>query len=476
MPNNPSNSTRDVIVIGAGVSGLACAHRLRGHGLDVQVLESSSRPGGVIRSETIDGFVMEFGPNTYRRNEETEELVQELGLSDDYQPKPLLETPRFVCDGSRLIEVPMGPVGLALTPIMPFWGKARMLLEPFMVRRPGKEESVADFIRRHGGNELLKRLIEPLVSGIYAGDPEKISMPAAFPLIWSFAEAKGSIVRGAASHFRKLRKQRAAAAAANGGKPRMKSALCSFRTGLSQLTDSLAERLGDALRCESKVCGLEVLPGEGNGYRVSATDSQGNESTVDARSVVLAAPAGASADLVEPILPGAVDDLRSIPYTPVAIAHVGMPLDSLQFEPRGFGFLVQRGTPMRALGVLFTSALYEGRAPAGQALLTIFYGGATDPAILEETDEAFEKIVRNDLERSVGWDGRSSYLSVTRFDGALPAYALGHLDRVERIDAAASQLPAPLRFVGNYLRRISLPDCAQQAYEKADEVASILNA
>lgn len=457
---------RDLLVIGAGVSGLSAALRAVRAGLTVAVADSAPHVGGSACSLERGGYLLELGPNSYTRNDASEALVDDVGLRDDYLVRPLRDYPRFLFDGATLQAVPTGPGSLLRTPLLSAWAKLRLLGEPLLCRRPPDDESIASFARRHFGGEVLEMFVAPFVSGIYAGDPEQISMPAAFPLVYDCAKAKGSVVRGMLAH---LRGKRAAARAAGLPRaPRRPAALCSFRRGLQQLPLAVAAQLPGSVFVNANE--LRIVPDGDAGRYIARARVGGDSLEVRARGLVLAVRAFAAAELAAPWLPSAADALRAVPYTPLLVVHVGVPLAALAWKPAGFGFLVPRGRGARVLGVLWTSAVFPGRAPEGSALLTLFYGGATDPDIVGVEETAIERQARDDLARTMGWNGARDLWRVTRYEHAIPSYTLGHRDRVAAIEAAARRAPLPLCFVGNYLRGISMQDCIQRAAEATDEL------
>jgi len=465
--------TPKVIVIGAGISGLSCAFRFLEKGLDVRVFEAADSPGGYVASEWRDGFLLEYGPSSCRRTPQLEALNAALGLSDDFMPRLLRDYDRYVYD-DELRKVPDGPLGLIRTPLLSLRGKLRLIREPFLRAQPREDESVADFVSRHLGPEVLKKMFAPFVSGIYAGDPEQLSMKAAFPALAGFVEAKGSLLRGAIAHFMKLRRERKAASASGEGKPRRQpAALCSYREGLGQLTRTLAERLGDRTTCRAPATRIELVRGRGDTSRVRVLvrSADGNERAHEADALLVATPADVSADLLRDVAPGAAELLQGIQYTPVTMVQVGVPADSLPFRPEGFGFLTVKGSDVRVLGVLWSSAMFENRAPDGQVLLTMFYGGATDPSFIEEDDAAVKQTVEEDLRRSMGWKGSPTLLRIQRHPRALPAYTLGHVERVRKIEDAVRSCPAPLYLTGNHLLGISVADCVRRGEETASAIA-----
>jgi oxygen-dependent protoporphyrinogen oxidase len=462
-----------VIVIGAGISGLACAYGLMRAGVDVGVLEARPRPGGSIESHHRDGFLLEWGPNSFARKPEAENLITDLGLEDELLRAPMRDHPRFIFKDGSLHEVPTGPLALLRTPLLSFRGKLRILREPFLRTRPPADESVADFVRRHLGPEVLDTLVAPFVSGIYAGDAEQMSLPGAFPLLHEWARARGSVIRGAIAGRHgsgvepKPRRRRAR---------RHPAALCSFRSGLGRLPEALAARLGDRLRCDAPVSDLQIERTDGGAahWRITTRGDSGEESVWDASAVVIATPPHAAARFTRGCLPGASKALGAIEPVSLVVIHLGVPLDSLTHPPRGFGFLVPRSQGVRILGTLWTSSVFEGRAPEGHALLTIFCGGATDPDAVDLDDAAVTQVVQDDLRETMGWDGRSALVNIVRQRATLPSYHLGHVERIADIERAAESCAAPVKFLGNYRRGISIPDCIRQAAETAAAVAEQL--
>lgn len=468
-PDSAAPALHDVIIFGSGITGLTCAFRLHKAGLSVLVLESAPRVGGSIRSERQDGYLLEIGPNSYRQKPEARRLAEDAGVAGDLIEQPSKDHPRYIYDGTALREVPMDPIAFLKTPLLSLGGKLRLLREPFLTQRPPVEESVADFIRRHMGPEMLEMFVAPFVSGVYAGDPETMSMPAAIPLQYDFAARKGSMVRGFLDYAKEQKRLRHAAGTDKEKRP--PSCMCSFREGIQQLPNALAARLGGRVQTGVKI--REIRPDERGGHRVHRvdyTDAAGQPQTALGRMAVFATPAYQAAPLVESWNLELAGLLRDIEYLPLVVAHVGIPTESVTFRPRGFGFLAPRKKGLRALGCLWTSAMFPDRAPAGHDLLTIFMGGATDRVVMDLTDSAIENHVRDDMKRAMGWDGRGQFLRISRWDKALPNYAIGYLPRLNRIRDLAAACDPPVRFVGNYLGRISLPDCIKTSGEMAEEI------
>jgi len=449
------------LVIGAGIAGLVAAYRLHRAGRAVLLIESGDRAGGIIRSQDAEGFLLERGPNSFRGTHELLDLIDEVGLAGDLvaaDPR----APAYVYAGGALHAVPMSPPALIKTRLLSTAGKLRLLREPFVrPRREPGEESVASFVRRRLGPEVLERLVAPFVSGIYAGDPGQLSVQASFARLAALEVEGGSLLRGA---WRAARRARAAGQTpARSLRPYR---LCSFRGGLEQLPRALAAALGPSLLTGARVTRLSA-----DGHFALTILHQGAEHTHSAANLIVATPAAAAAALLRGLAPEVADLVAPIPYVGLASVPLAYRVGQVARRLDGFGFLAPRGEGLRALGSVWNSSLFPGRAPDGWALLTSFVGGATDPEAVALGDEELARIVHSDLRRALGVEGEPRRLPVTRWERAIPQYPLGHAARVAQIEAALGSRSG-LHLVGNYLRGVSLGDCVLQAARAAEKCAA----
>nr|MDQ5871169.1 protoporphyrinogen oxidase [Acidobacteriota bacterium] len=362
-------------VIGAGLSGLVRARALTARGEDVVVFEESDRAGGAVRSESRGGYLLELGPNTVRPTPELSSLVDELGLGDETLFADA-RLPRYVDFGGRLHPLPMSPGALLKTRLLSTRGKLRLLREPFVRRGDPSRESVRAFVARRLGPEIADRLVEPFVSGIWAGRSDELAAAHAFPSLVRAETEHGSLTRGGLAELRRR-------APSPGGR----RGLLSFRSGLEALPRRIAEELGSRVRFRTRVDAVRRV---GNRFQLSAA---GEEVEVDA--VCLATPAGDAARLLQDLDPRAAAALAGIPQPPLVVLHVGwrgrIPL-------RGFGHLVVPQPGRRILGAVWSSNLFPGRAPEGSSLLTVFLGGARDPAAIELSDADLLAAATHDLD------------------------------------------------------------------------------
>ncbi|HZS05789.1 MAG TPA: protoporphyrinogen oxidase [Blastocatellia bacterium] len=450
------------IIIGAGISGLVAAYHLKKLGREVLLIESSDRVGGVIQSQDAEGFLIERGPNSLRGTHEFLDLAEQLGLMNELvtgDPK----APAYVCFNGNLHPVPMSPPALVRTKLISGRAKLRLLREPFIkARRDKGEESLASFIRRRLGPELLDRLVAPFVSGVYAGDPERMSVQATFGRLAEFEAEGGSILGGA------LRAARASREKSSRPKRSLRPyRLCSFRDGLQRLPEALAKALGESLMTGAQVTGIGT-DGASVKFEVSF-EHRGERKIARSSALIVAAPADAAAGLLGECAPEIAALVADVPYTALVSLPLGYRREQLGRPLDGFGFLAPRSEGLRILGSIWNSSLFPERAPEGWALMNNFIGGETDPEAVSLSDEELIRIAHNDLKKVLGVTGEPRRLPVTRRRRAIPQYNLGHAARVAKIEAALKNRRG-LWLAGNYLRGVSLGDCIREARRIGDEV------
>ncbi len=442
----------DTVIVGAGISGLSCAWFLRERGHRVQVLEAGARPGGTIQSAHQDGYLIEAGPNsTLMRNGALGELTRALGLEAELLEANKLAKRRYVVKDDRLVALPGSPPAFFVSPLFSTGAKLRLLLEPFH-RRARAEESIAQFVRRRLGPEFLDWAIDPFVSGVYAGDPARLSVRAAVARIYALEAEHGSLILGALAHWRQAR--------AVGPMP--VGRLISFRDGMQTLTQTLAESLGDAVRCGAEVSAIRR---DDRGWLVETPAGAQR-----AARLVLSVPAYRAATLLEPLDGELAAELAAIRYPPLVSVALGFGREQVAHPLDGFGMLIPSRAGRRTLGVLFSSTLFPGRAPAGQVLLTAFIGGARNEAIAGLDEAAIGQQVLGDLQPLLGILGAPRFQQLRRWPRAIPQYELGHLERLARIDARLARLPG-LQLRANWRDGISVGDCVANAAQFAGRLS-----
>ena len=334
---------------------------------------------------------------------------------------------------------------------------------------PEPDESVAAFIRRKFSPTLLDRLVGPFVSGIYAGDPEKLSLRAAFPILYEAEKAAGSITRGAF----KVMKQRKAARGSTPQPPREKPTLQTFREGNETIIRAIAGKLADQLTCGVEITRIEPLgfqPGAAL-RRASASPCAAprGEETLEAERLILSVPTAIAGKLLESVDAGFSAQLGAIDYSGVAVVSLGYAKENVADPLAGFGFLVPRSSGLSILGTVWNSSLFPGRAPEGHALLTSFVGGATNPGAMQQPSESFAAQVHREIATLLGIRKDPAFSNVTIWPRAIPQYNLGHTARIAAINSLRARFPG-LYFSGNYLNGPAIGTCVEHALKIADEV------
>jgi oxygen-dependent protoporphyrinogen oxidase len=471
MPNHHS-----VVVIGAGISGLVCGYRLKALGVDVVLIEKSDRVGGVIQSERIDGFLVERGPNSAQGTDEFMSLVDELGAKDELaEGDP--RAPAYVYFAGKLHPVPSGPGAFVTSKLLSLAGKLRIAGEPIIeARREATEESVAAFARRRIGSEAAERLVAPFVSGIFAGDADRLSVQAAFPRLANLETNYGGLIKGMIAKGREARRTRKSAVAVLERAAPTRRRAVSFREGMAFLPNTLAQRLGEDLMTGcSQIRLLVTDSGSSNKQSFDLEfDRAGTCVRLNCDRVIIATPARAASTLVASLSDDLGPLLDEIEYPPLAILNVAYEASSISMRLGGFGFLAAPSEGLNILGCVWNSSLFAGRAPEGQVLLTVFIGGARNPSAARLPDAELVSIAHSELQRVLGISSDPRVVAITRLERSIPQYNLGHAERVRKIEELLTGIPG-LTLTGNYLHGVSTGDCIKEADRVARDVARCLN-
>ena len=445
----------DAIVVGAGVAGLAAALRLQASGAEVLVLDASDRPGGVMRTDHVSGFVVERGPNTLQVKGPMLAALREQGLDSSLvraEPESRL---RFLVRESALVPVPLSPLAFLRTRLLSARGKLRLLAEPLLPRRDASGESVAEFVRRRLGREAVERLVGPFLTGVYAGDEQELGAEAVFGGLVDLERRYRSIALGGVLQALLRR-----------GEKGLRGSH-SAPQGLGPFARHLAERLHEPPVLGARVSSLYRGP---DGWELTMTSSAGH-SDVKTGRLVLAVPAPVAADLLAGVDPEASDLLRGIAYAPVVALPLGVETAKLAHPIEGFGFLVPREAPHRLLGCLFMSRLFPGRAPDGYELLHCMLGGTRWPAAIDEPDDVLLEHARRDLETLLGLSAEPQDLGVTRWPRAIPQPGRDHVRRIARVRERVAARGG-LALAGAYLDGIAVADAFASGLRAADAVAA----
>jgi oxygen-dependent protoporphyrinogen oxidase len=452
---------KSVAIIGAGITGLTAAFYLKRRGIPVTVYETSGRVGGVIQSIRRDGFLAECGPNTLlETSPKIAQLVRDAGL----EPRRLDSDPeagaRYLVRYQRPIEMPGTPLGFFTTKLFSAKAKLAVLREPFVSpRRDGREESVAEFVKRRLNQEFLDHAIDALAAGVYAGDPYKLSVPQAFPRLAALEARYGSLIKGQIFGARE-RKRR-------GDVARDRAPKFSFDEGLQVLPDTLAAQLGHAVKLNTPVTGLtqtndgwQVATTNGNtefgaviycgtAYRLAELKVEGKAGSP--------LPADGAHGVTCPATKTDLSPFSEIRYPPVASVVLGFRREDVAHPCQGFGMLIPKVEGFRILGTIFSSSLFPNRAPAGHITLTSYIGGERQPDLALRPADELVTLTCEDLRVLLGVKGRPVFRHMTLYPKAIPQYNLGY-GRYRELMSAIENQAAGLFLAGHYREGVSLGD------------------
>ena len=456
--------TRRVAIVGAGISGLACALRL--HAIDpslkIVVFEREGRAGGKILTERIDGFTVEAGPDAFlasKRGGVT--LSRELGLQERMVSPAPEHRRSFVLSRGKLVALPQGLSGLVPSELKPMLrsrlltpaGKIRLAMDLVIPPRTAiEDESLATFISRRLGPEAYERMIEPLLSGIYAGDGERLSLAATFPQLRASELTHGGIIKGAVAQNRERASRDPAQSPRTG--------FLSFVTGMSEIVDrafDVAKRNGVRFVLGAECSRVRAEADGQPGYRLAV--SRGGEDEIESfDGVVIAVPAWAAVPLLRDVVPEAAAVLTRFEHVSNALIVVAFPESQLTRPLDGYGYVVPRIEQRDVMAMTWVSSKWTGRAPEGQVLIRAFVGRAGQSAALEGNDESLVQLTLRELKEVLRLDVVPTMTRVYRWDRGMPQYTMGHLDRVDRVETELSRTPN-MELAGNYLHGVGIPDC-----------------
>jgi protoporphyrinogen/coproporphyrinogen III oxidase len=461
---------KTIVVIGGGISGLSAAWYLRkyaGTEVNITVLERSSRWGGKVLTEQVDDFIIEAGPDSFITQKPWGlTLARELGLTDhllgtnDHQRNVYVLNrgkPVVLPDGVLLI-VPTKFMPFALSPLISPLGKLRMGLDLFIPpKKADEDETLADFVRRRLGNEALDKIAEPLMSGIYNAEADKQSLLATFPRFRQLEVEHGSLIRG-------MLASRAKQPPPPKDGKRL-SAFVSLRNGTQELINALVAQLDAALRLNIEVEAIERNADDTYTIRLK------NQPPVHADAIVLTTPAYTTAALVRPFAPQSADRLDAIRYVSTGTISLAYQQSDIKRPLNGFGVVVPQSEKRPINAVTISSTKFNHRAPEGQVLLRVFFGGSRSPESMGLDDAELLRVVKAELRTILGIEAEPQFHRIYRWFRANPQYDLGHLDRVAEIEAG---LPEGLYVTGSAYRGVGMPDCIAQSEQTARKVAEAL--
>jgi protoporphyrinogen/coproporphyrinogen III oxidase len=473
--------TEKVVVIGAGISGLACAYRLKQLGIPCLVLEARDRAGGLIATIRRDGFLFETGPQCPRFPPLLWRLVRDLSLQTEFVAGDA-GAKRYVLRDGQLHPAPFSPAGLIATRLVGFGSKLRILTEVFgSSQPPPSEESLADFVQRKFGEEILDYLVDPLVSTIFFGDARKMGMESAFPALVDWERKHGSLVRGAIRARKStVRVPMEDSSAQQGGVNRKREtlhvtdalpSLGSFRSGMGALPERLAAELHEEVRYGATIARVEQIR-NGNGAAKGAWQvSLSSGEKIATEHLILAVPAYVAAQLLTNAAPQLAIPLKAIEYAPACAVSSAYDRSQVANRLDGFGFMIPRREGLETICTFWNSSLFPERVPEGKVLMTSFARGGISHNGLAMDEEQCARIVEKENGQALGIKGPPLDRVVWKDSRALPQYNVGHAQRIAEIQNFLHPIPN-LGIVGNFLRGRSIGDCVKVAFAAAQDVHS----
>ncbi len=462
-----------IAIIGGGISGLSTAFAIeslaKAAGIEVQtvVLEKKDRLGGKIWSIREEGYLCEWGPNGFLDSKPmTLDLCDRLGIRDRLLRSNDNARKRFIYSEGMLHRLPENGPAFLKSKLISWPGKARLAYETLVpAKQTGEDETLADFGRRRLGAEALDKLIAPMVAGIFAGDPETMSLRSCFPRIYQLEREYGGLIKAMVKLARKKKAERKAgkvvsSAAGPGG------VLTSFDQGIQELSDSTAAALAGEVRSAS---GVAAITRKDGGFQLQLEDG----SLLEAELVVSAAPAHALSTMLRGADPAIADLLDEIPYAPMNVVCFGYQREKIALDLDGFGYLIPKKEGRSILGTLWDSSIFPNRAPEGHVLLRSMMGGATNPKAIDLAESEVKSRVMTDLKEIMGIDVEPDFVRVFRHERAIPQYTVGHSRRLLALDERLDGLPG-LFLTGNAFFGVGLNDCVNSSNQIAARVVEKL--
>lgn len=446
-----------ITIVGAGISGLATAQAVlaRKPDADIVIFEAERRVGGKVWTEiSPDGYLCEGGVNGFlNKTPRTLQLCEEVGITP-VSADPAAEK-RYVFSRGELHKLPEKPPEFLTSRLLSVPGRLRVLYELFAGGTDNPDETLAEFGTRRLGREAFERLIDPMASGVFAGDASKMSVKSCFPRICEVEAEYGSLIRGLIKLQMKARKE---------GKkdtpgPGPGGSLTSFNSGMSALTDSLASRLGSRIHTASSVAGISR---NHKLYTLHMADGRDEETDL----LILAVPAFTQSGILAEYEPELAGLLNGIEYPALSVVCLGYREERIAPYLDGFGFLVPSAEERSILGTIVDSNVFPRRAPEGHALFRTMVGGARTPQLAELPDDQLLDRVRADLKDITGLAAEPEFVRIFRHEKAIPQYVVGHAERLEAIDRVLEKHPG-LILTGNAFRGVSLNDCVVNAWKTA---------
>ncbi len=446
-----------LIIIGGGISGLSLAYFLleRKPSLDIVILESEKKAGGKIWTDRVDGFLCEGGVNGFLDNRpQTLALVSKLSLSPLRSNENARK--RFIFSAGKLHRLPESPPSFFASNLLSLPGRLRIIWEFFAPKGSGGDETLAVFAKRRLGKEAYEKLIDPMASGIYAGDPEKMSLKSCFPKVYNLEQTYGSLIKGMIKLRKEAKKTGKKVGAGPGG------VLTSFFDGMEMMIGTLTQFLGTRLRTGTHAVSVDKKGGK---YIVYLSDG----SNIETEAIVFATPAFETSKMVKDIDKTLASTLNEIYYPSISVVCLGYKRERIKHPLDGFGFLIPSREGRRILGTLWDSSIFPNRAPEGYVLLRSMLGGVRRSELALEDEDKLKNLVMDELRDIMKIGVQPDFARVYKHEKGIPQYSLGHEKRLENINEISSRFKR-FYITGNAYHGIGVNDCIENSYKLAERI------
>ncbi len=454
---------KKIVVLGAGISGLTISYLLSKKGFDVTVLEKKDDAGGSIETFFEDGFLFDRGPNSgLETHPLIKQMADELGLTDEMVYAGREAVKRYILRDNKLHPLPMNPFSLYKTKLFSSKAKLRLLCEPLIGKsQEGYYQSVGQFVQRRLGKEFLDYAIDPFVAGVYAGNPEELSVKSAFPKLYELEEKYGGLIIGTIKSI-KERKNRAE-------KSKQSARMFSFKSGMQIFPKTIAAHLGEKVLFAAEVTSIENTE---PGYRIKYIHNN-DRNSIDCDIVISALPAYAAADLVKDLDIKTAEHLLNIFYPPVLVLYLGYEKSAVGRALDGFGFLIPSKEKKSFLGAIWSSVIFPNRCPDDKTAFTLFIGGSRNPAIsASDRNDTINKTLK-EFGEIMKINGEPVFQSSKFWSKAIPQYNIGYIEHEKAFEEFEKNFPG-IFLAGNYRGGISLGDCIKTSNDLVNKISEQL--
>jgi oxygen-dependent protoporphyrinogen oxidase len=453
------DSKKKIVIIGAGISGLTTAYLLNKEGFDVTVLEKKKEAGGSIETVMEKGFLFDRGPNSALETTPLiGEIIEDLGLKDQLVYANKEANKRYILRSNQLYPLPMSPPAFIGTKLFSAKAKLRLFAEPFIGRsQDGYYQSIAEFVKRRLGKEFLDYAINPFVAGVYAGNPEDLSVKSAFPKLYELEEKYGGLIVGTIRSIQE-RKKRAE-------KSKSSAKMFSFKNGMQTFPNAIASYLGEKIIFFSEV---KSIVKTAKGFSINY-DNAGQKNSIECNSVISTVPAYIASEIFKDWDERLANHLKEVYYPPVLVLYLAYRKEDIKQPLDGFGFLIPAKERKSFLGAIWSSIIFPNRTDENKATFTLFVGGARDPEIGNVDKDILINKVRKEFEQLMEISGEPVFQTYKYWSKAIPQYNIGYIEHEKYFDEFERNNPG-ITLSGNYRGGISVGDCIKSAGEVSRKI------